>query len=56
MDQLNQYREIIERILTDLVAVTERCSDADPTLRDKTIFDRRSDNYLQTGKLVCLLS
>ncbi|MGH9845167.1 MAG: XisI protein [Blastocatellia bacterium] len=46
MDQLNQYREIIERILTEIVAVTERCSDADPNLRDKTVFDRRSDNYL----------
>ena len=41
MDQLNQYREIIESILTEIVAVTERCSD--PNLRDKTIFDRRSD-------------
>lgn len=44
MDQLNLYREISERILTELVAITERC--ADPNLRDKTIFDRRSDNYL----------
>jgi hypothetical protein len=46
MDKLNRYREIIERILTGIVEVTERSSDADPNLRDKTVFDRRSDNYL----------
>ena len=46
MDQLNQYREIIERILTSIVEVTERSSIPDLNLRDKTVFDRRSDNYL----------
>lgn len=46
MDQLNHYREIIEGILTEIVTVTEQNSDPDPNLRDKTVFDRRSDNYL----------
>ena len=43
MDQLNQYREIIEKILTAIVDVTERSSTPDPNLRDKTVFDRRSN-------------
>ncbi len=46
MDKLNQYREIIERILTGIVEVSEQAAQADPDLRDKTVFDRRSDNYL----------
>lgn len=46
MDKLNQYRETIEQILSEIVRVTERSSEATPHLRDRSVFDRRSDNYL----------
>ncbi len=46
MDKLNQRREIIERMLAEIVEVSERSSEADPDLRDKTVFDRRADSYL----------
>ncbi|MBO0860358.1 MAG: XisI protein [Chloracidobacterium sp.] len=46
MDKLNQYREIIEQILSEIVRITERSSEASRLLRDRTVFDRRSDNYL----------
>jgi hypothetical protein len=42
MDKLEQYRNIIERVLT------QRVNDLKdfPDLRDKTVFDRRTDSYL----------
>ena len=42
MDKLEQYRNIIERVLT------QRVNDLNgfPGLRDKTVFDRRTDSYL----------
>jgi hypothetical protein len=42
MDQLEQYRDIIERLLTQHVGELKQYAD----LRDKTVFDRRSDSYL----------
>lgn len=42
MDRLEQYRTIIEQVLT------QRVNDLKdfPDLRDKTVFDRRTDSYL----------
>jgi XisI protein len=42
MDKLEQYRAIIER------ALTNRANDLKdfPELRDKTVFDRKTDSYL----------
>lgn len=42
MDKLEQYRTIIERVLT------QRVNDLKdfPDLRDKTVYDRRTDSYL----------
>lgn len=42
MDRLEQYRTIIEQTLT------QRVNDLKdfPDLRDKTVFDRRTDSYL----------
>lgn len=42
MDRLEQYRTIIEQ------ALTQRVNDLKdfPDLRDKTVFDRRTDSYL----------
>lgn len=42
MDRLEQYRNIIEQ------ALTQRVNDLKdfPDLRDKTVFDRRTDSYL----------
>jgi hypothetical protein len=42
MDRLEQYRTIIEQ------ALTKRVNDLKdfPDLRDKTVFDRRTDSYL----------
>ncbi len=42
MDRLEQYRSIIEKVLT------ARINDLKdfPDLRDKTVFDRRTDSYL----------
>lgn len=42
MDQLEQYRAIIERLLKAHAEEWKNVSD----LRDKTIFDRHSDSYL----------
>ena len=46
MDQLNHYRDTIERLLSEIVRLIERSSDTNPQLRNRTVFDRRSDNYL----------
>ncbi|MGE0883113.1 MAG: element excision factor XisI family protein [Blastocatellales bacterium] len=46
MDKLEQYRDIIERELTEIVALTEHSSAAPTNLRDKTVFDRQADSYL----------
>lgn len=42
MDRLEQYRTIIEQVLT------QRVNDLKdfPDLRDKTVFDRQTDSYL----------
>ncbi len=42
MDQLEQYRNIIERLLTQHVGELKEYAE----LRDKTVFDHRSDSYL----------
>ncbi len=42
MDQLEQYRTIIERILKAHVGELKDY----PELRDKTVFDRQSDSYI----------
>ena len=42
MDQVEQYRNIIERLLTRHVGELKQYAD----LRDKTVFDRQSDSYL----------
>ena len=42
MDKLDRYRDIIEQVLAKHVFNSDRY----PHLRDRTIFDRRSDNYL----------
>ncbi|MGH9851918.1 MAG: XisI protein [Blastocatellia bacterium] len=42
MDQVEQYRNIIERLLTQHVGELKQYAD----LRDKTAFDRQSDSYL----------
>ncbi len=42
MDRMEQYRDIIERLLTQHVGELKDY----PELRDKTVFDRRSDSYL----------
>jgi len=42
MDKLNQYREIVEQTLSQHVFNSERY----PDLRDRSVFDRQSDNYL----------
>src|SRR5215475_3344203 len=46
MDKLERYRSIIEHELTAIVEQTKRAISAPPGLRDKTVFDRRSDYYL----------
>ena len=46
MDKLEQYRTIIERELTAIVAQTTHSPAAPAGLRDKTVFDRSSDCYL----------
>jgi hypothetical protein len=46
MDKLEQYRTLIENLLREIVEVTERSAPDTPQLRDKTVFDRRSDTYL----------
>src|SRR5262249_61048552 len=46
MDNLEQYRKIIERELTAIVEQTKQAISAPPGLRDKTVFDRQSDYYL----------
>ena len=43
MDKLDHYRDIIERELTEILGGSEQ---PDDDLRDKTVFDRRSDYYL----------
>ena len=42
MDKVEQYRNIIERLLTQHVGELKQYTD----LRDKTVFDRQSDSYL----------
>jgi XisI protein len=42
MDKLDKYRDIIEQVLAQHVFNSERY----PNLRDRPVFDRRSDNYL----------
>ncbi len=42
MDQLNCYRDIIETVLAHHVFNSPRY----PHLRDRQVFDRRTDNYL----------
>lgn len=46
MDKLDQYRAIIERELTAIVEQTTHSTLPPVALRDKTVFDRRSDCYL----------
>ena len=46
MDKLEQYRDIIERELREIVTQTERSSAVSTGLRDKAVFDRRADSYL----------
>lgn len=42
MDKLDRYRDIIEQTLSKHVFNSDRY----PHLRDRTVFDRRTDNYL----------
>ncbi|MCI0489613.1 MAG: XisI protein [Blastocatellia bacterium] len=42
MDKLDEYRDIVEQVLTKHVFNSERY----PHLRDRSVFDRRTDNYL----------
>ena len=42
MDTLSKYRNIIEKSLSDIVAVPSRYTH----VKDRTVFDRNSDNYL----------
>ncbi|MGH9844353.1 MAG: XisI protein [Blastocatellia bacterium] len=42
MDKLDQYRTIIEQTLTQRIGNLKDF----PNLRDKTVFDRKSDSYL----------
>lgn len=42
MDKLDKYRNIAEQVLTKHVFNSERY----PNLRDRSVFDRRTDNYL----------
>jgi hypothetical protein len=42
MDQVEQYRNIIERLLTQHVGELKDYAE----LRDETVFDRQSDSYL----------
>ena len=46
MGKLEQYRAIIERELTAIVEQTTQATSCPTSLRDKTVFDRRSDSYL----------
>jgi hypothetical protein len=46
MDKLVHYRDIIERELTVIVEHAEDSTIGPAGLRDKTVFDRRSDSYL----------
>jgi hypothetical protein len=46
MDKLDNYRALIERELTAIVAQTSNAPAAPAGLRDKTVFDRSSDCYL----------
>lgn len=46
MDKLEHYRNIIERELTEIVTQTAHAPASPAGLRDKTVFDRRSDCYL----------
>lgn len=41
MDQLNHYRDLIERILSEYASIP----DASGTIADFTVFDRRQDRY-----------
>ncbi len=42
MDTLNKYREIVERLLVEAAAMTREYD----YFKDRTVFDRNSDNYL----------
>lgn len=42
MDKLDRYRDIVEQTLAKHVFNSERY----PNLRDRPVFDRRTDNYL----------
>lgn len=42
MDKLDRYRDLVEELLTRHVGDLKEY----PDLRDKTVFDRRSDSYL----------
>jgi XisI protein len=46
MDKLEIYRTIIERELTGIVEQTSQSTVAASSLRDKTVFDRKSDSFL----------
>ena len=46
MDKLEQYRTLIETLLTEIVELTERTARDTPQLRDKAVLDRHSDTYL----------
>jgi len=46
MDKLEHYRDIIERELTVIVEQADDSPIGPAGLRDKTVFDRRSDSYL----------
>ncbi len=42
MDKMNRYRDIIEQALTAIVAIPSPYTH----VKDRTVFDRNSDNYL----------
>ncbi len=47
MDKLEQYRDIIEKALREVVRSTEGAeTSANANIRDKAVFDRRADSYL----------
>ena len=46
MDKLELYRTIIEKELTEIIEQTSQSTVAAFGLRDKTVFDRKSDSFL----------
>jgi hypothetical protein len=50
MDKLERYRSVIERELTAIVEQTKLAISAPPGLRDKTVFDRQSDDVFDAAE------